>query len=92
VRSALCLADDLLNCSFKKRPQLEWTLRKNHPNTLGLLKKIVDITSDHNLSDPEQNIAFRRRLIKEMNWGGVWSESDNVKSIKGLILKVGGVT
>ena len=90
LSSALCLADDLLNCSFKKRPQLKWILRKNYPETLELVERIVAIASDHNLLNPEQNIAFRRRLIKEMKLEGAWTESDNVNSIKDLILEVEG--
>lgn len=90
VASALYLADDLLNCSFKKRSQLRWTLRRNQPGTLRLVERIVAIASDHDLLDHEQNVGFRRTIVKEMKLKGVWSESDNVKSIKDLILEVEG--
>jgi len=88
--SALCLADDLLNCPFKKRAQLKWALHQNRPNTLRLVERIVDIASGHDLFDPEQNIEFRRKLVKEMTLGGVSSEPDEAKSMKDLILEVEG--
>jgi hypothetical protein len=80
VRSALYLADDLLNCSSQNREQLKSTLRKNHPHILESVERIVAIASDYSLLDLEQNAAFRRRLISEMKLGGDWSAFDDAKS------------
>ena len=90
--SALYLADDLLNCSYRKRPQLKWTLRRKHPDVLRLVERIVSIASDYDLSDSEQNVELRRRLIKEMKLDGAWNELDEAKAIKDLILEVEGRT
>lgn len=89
--SALYLADDFLNCSYKKRGQMKQALRKKHPNTMRYVERIVRIASQHDLLNPEQSIAFRRRLIKELKLRGVWSEQDDVSRIKDLILKVEGI-
>jgi len=82
VRKALYLADDLLNCSFDKREQLKSTLRRNHPTTLKTVERIVANASDYNLLNPEQNIAFRREIIREMKLEGEWSEFDDAKSFE----------
>ena len=92
VTGALRLADDILNCSFKNRERLEWTLGRNHPNTLRLVNRIVALASDYNLLDPEENIAFRKKLIEEMNLGDTWRDSDNIEAIRKLIQKVEGTT
>ena len=90
VVSVLYLVDDLLNCSYKKRSQLEWTLRRNHPSILQIVERILTIASNHDLSIPDQNVEFRKKLVKELNLSGVWSEKDDVKSTKSLIFEVEG--
>jgi hypothetical protein len=92
VRKTLYLADDLLNGSFEKRQRLKSTLRRNHPTALRTVEMIVAISSEYNLMDPGQNMTFRRRVITEMRLEGEWSEHDDVKQIKDLILEVEGTT
>jgi hypothetical protein len=54
------------------------------------VERIVAISSEYNLLDPEQNMTFRRRVITEMRLEGEWNEHDDVKQIKDLILEVEG--
>jgi len=91
LTSALGLADDLMNCSFKNRQQLEWTLSKNRVNTQRLVERILNIASNYDLYDAESNVAFRRTLVNEMKLGN-WVSSDDLKPIKDLILEVGRKT
>jgi len=90
VRKTLYLADDLLNGSVEKRQRLKSTLPRNHPTALKTVERIVAISSEYNLLDPEQNMTFRRRVITEMRLEGEWNEHDDVKQIKDLILEVEG--
>jgi len=92
VRKTLYLADDLLNGSFEKRQRLKSALHRNHATALETVEMIVAISSEYNLLDPEQNMTFRRRVVTEMRLEGEWSEHDDVKQIKDLILEVEGTT
>jgi hypothetical protein len=86
--SALLLSDDLLNCSWKKRQELEWTIRKYQPDIMKQVDKIISIASDFNLSNPVANLAFRKGLLKKLNMPGKWVEKDDVKATKELILHI----
>lgn len=88
--SALYFADDLLNGSYKKRRQLKSALRKKQPNTLRYVDRILHVASEHDPLNPEQNIAFRRMLVKELKLAGTWSEQDDIKRTKELIKKAEG--
>jgi hypothetical protein len=57
-----------------------------------LVNKIVTLASGYDLLEPGKNVAFRKKLIEEMSLRGEWEESNNVESIRKLILEVEGLT
>jgi hypothetical protein len=88
--SALYLADDLLNCSWKKREKLKWALSKYRPNAMKIATKIIRVSSEFDLYSPMSNVAFREKLVRKLNMPGKWTEKDDATEIKKLIVEVEG--
>ena len=88
--SALYISDDLLNCSWKKRRELEWVVAKYRPKTMKLVTRITNMAADFDLSDPLINLAFLKKLLKKLKMPGRWIEKDDERTTRELISEVEG--
>lgn len=86
--SALYLSDDLLNCSWKKRQELEWTIKRYRPQTMAIVTRIVTIAGQFDLIESQANLAFRKKLVKKLKMPGTWIEKDDVQTTRALILEI----
>jgi hypothetical protein len=84
----LMLADDWLNCSYKIRQKLKWTLQKYQPQTWAVVESILKTASQYVLSQPDANLAFRKEVLKNLKITGNWTEKDEIERTKKLILEV----
>lgn len=86
VNNALMLADDAFN-SENNRQILINVLRARHPNTLNLLRKLIELESSYDLLVPDQNLNFCRQVIETLKLGDDWYNPDEVESLASMVKK-----
>ena len=84
IRNALMLADDIFN-SEENRQLLINVLTQRHPNTLNLLRKLIELESSYDLLVPDQNLNFREQVIEVLELGQGWNKRDEVKQLSSLV-------
>lgn len=84
IRNALVLADDVFN-SEENRQALINVITGRHPNTLNLLRKLIELESSYDLLVPDQNINFREQVIEVLELGQGWNKRDEVKTLLSLV-------
>ena len=84
IRNALMLADDIFN-SEENRQLLINVLTQRHPNTLNLLRKLIELESSYDLLVPDQNLNFREQVIEVLELGQGWNKRDEVKNLSSLV-------
>ncbi len=88
LKLGLILAEDLLNCSWKKRAEIRWAAKKHQPECAKILDKIERISSRYDLLNQVGNFGFMRELLKNLKIPGKWIEKDDVKTTKELLVQI----
>ena len=87
ILNALTVADDLLSCTENMRTKLYDIMLAKHPETCRLIDIIVEAKEFYDLDNPQGNLKFAAKLMKELNIKYTWSRSKEVSVLKSLVRK-----
>ncbi len=82
--NALMLADDVFN-SEENRQVLINVMTGRHPNTLNLLRKLIELKSSYDLLIPDQNLIFCEQIIETLKLGDDWYKPNEVNSLVSMV-------
>jgi len=87
MANALMLADDIMNCSSGNRTSLLNVINRNYSKTSKYIKEIMNLGSTFDLLFPDQNLAFRKKIIEQLDLSKNWYEVRNSESLISLVEK-----